>query len=114
MQLIHSGCGCFCWALPLFFLLLVGAVFGLLSDETQIWLGDLRVVLWCRVFCLFVPFLCGLLPCTWPQCYVLSFCFYASTPVRTEPRATSAKPEEKNMCMLPLPMAQERQVAWKP
>ena len=30
--------------------LFVGAVFGLLSDETQIWLEDLRVVFWCWVF----------------------------------------------------------------
>ena len=49
-----SRCGCslstaavvvFCWAWPLF---AVGAVSGLLSDETQIWPGDLRVVVfWC-------------------------------------------------------------------
>ena len=41
MQSIHSGFGCFCWAWPLF---CCWFCVGLLSDETQIWLGDLRVV----------------------------------------------------------------------
>ena len=77
--------------------LFVGAVFGLLSDETQIWLGDLRVVL-CRGFfvCLLVGFrFLWIAACTWPQCYVLHLAFTASTSVRTEPRAISAIPEEK-------------------
>ena len=41
MQSIHSGFGCFCWAWPLF---CCWFCVCLLSDETQIWLGDLRVV----------------------------------------------------------------------
>ena len=136
----HS-CGCFYWALPRFLLCCF------VSDETQIWLGDLRVVL-CGAVC----FLFGCLLCMWiaalymatvlctecvlvtlsfespmrehtvlctirslaqALCYDLaraekakdgkkntvlcteSFCFYASTSVRTEPRATSAKLEGK-------------------
>ena len=73
--------------------------FGLLFDETQIWLGDLRVVV-CR----------GFFPCLfWLFLLFVDFCLYmatvlctalaiiASTSVRTEPRATSAIPEEKKI-----------------
>ena len=72
------------------------AVFGLLSDETQIWLGDLRVV-WCGASVSFVclirmwiaaPYM-ATVSCTY------SFCKLASLFFRTEPRATSAKQEKK-------------------
>ena len=73
------------------------AVFGLLSDETQIWLGDLRVVL-CGAVCFLLVWLVRM----WIAAVYMatelcteSFCFYASTSVRTEPRATSAKLEKK-------------------
>ena len=44
-----GGCGCCCWALPLSFWLCFLCLFGglLSDDETQIWLGDLRVVGFC-------------------------------------------------------------------
>ena len=72
-------------------------VFGLLSDETQIWLGDLRVVLCGAVCFLFVCLLCMWIAALYMATVLCteSFCFYASTSVRTEPRATSAKLEEK-------------------
>ena len=47
-QFIHSGSGCFCWAWPLFccvWFVLLWFAFG----ETQIWLGDLWVVVCCFV-----------------------------------------------------------------
>ena len=57
---------------------------GLLSDETQIWLGDLRVV-FCGAGCC-VVLLCGLLLwyMTTVSCTFLTF-LYASLSVRTEP-----------------------------
>ena len=86
-----DGCGCFCWALPLS-LLVVCFVFlvGLLSnDETQIWLGDLRVVGVCGHVCVRCCQVCD-------HCVIyVSFLLDASLSVRTEPCATSAEPEEK-------------------
>ena len=52
MQSIHSGIGGLCWAWPLSFCWFCVC---LLSDETQIWLGDLRVVV-CRRLLVFVCF----------------------------------------------------------
>ena len=56
----------FCWAPAPFW---VVAVSGLLSDETQIWLGDLRVVC-CGAVCSVL--LCGLLLMYTTTCHVCS------------------------------------------
>ena len=83
----------------------------LLCGETQIWLGDLRVVLVVVVLLFFVclwfrddlpKFLDHTCPCT-----LLLFIAYAI--VRTEPSATSAKPEEKKVSSLPIPSQLERE-----
>ena len=96
MQLIHSGFGCFCWALPVFCWFCV----CLLSDETQIWLGDLRVVVCGCCLCfvvvpLFVDY------CSYTAAVLCTFlAFTIFTSVRTEPQATSAAPEKKKGCLL--------------
>ena len=81
----------------------VGAVSGFLSDETQIWLGDLRVVgfgVSCVSFVMVSAF-CGLLLVHGHGVMATVLCtvsaLTASTSVRTEPRATSAVPEEKKI-----------------
>ena len=78
-----------------FFVVFGLCCFGLLFDETQIWLGDLRVVVCCQAFGWLVPLFVNL--CVYMAtalCTALDS--FASTSVRTEPRATSAIPEEKN------------------
>ena len=66
MQLIHSCCECFCWALPLFLLL---CLVCFLTKRKSGWgiCGSSGVVPLCL---LCVCFGCGLLPRIWPQCHV--------------------------------------------
>ena len=68
MQLIHSGCGCFCWALPRFLLL---CLVCFLTKRISGWgiCGSSGVVPLCF---LLVWFGCGLLHRIWPQCHVHS------------------------------------------
>ena len=93
MQSIHSGFDCFCWAWP-FFLFCCWFCVCLLSDETQIWLGDLRVVVCGSLFVFFWLFPLFVDCCTYTATVLCTFlAFTTSTSVRTEPQATSAAPE---------------------
>ena len=101
-------CGCFCWALPRSLLLRCFLVCG----ETQIWPGDLRVALVFGVFrlCFFVW--CNVdLPFSRTKCVPVQQLFTAYAIVRTEPSATSAKPEEKKWAHSPRRMKVNRSVA---
>ena len=69
--LANRFCGCSVWALAPFFVVLwcFAVCFAVSAGETQVWLGDLRVV----VFVWFLWFLCVVfidLPAQW-TCYVL-------------------------------------------
>ena len=94
MQPIHSGLLVFVGPGPFPCCFCVGPF----SDETQIWLGDLRVVAWCfLVFWFLIGCFSALVDCCSYMATVLCtfLAFTSSTSVRTEPQATSATPGEK-------------------
>ena len=84
---------------PLFFCCVWFVLLWFAFDETQIWPGDLRVVVCCFVVFWLIPlFVDYCMYMTTALCTALES--FASTFVRTEPRATSAIPEEKKIVLV--------------
>jgi len=82
----NRSCGCFVWALaPFLFVWCFAVCFAVFSGETQVWLGDLRVVVFGWFWCLCV-FLIDL-PAQMDMMCPCTKAFLASAHVRTEPLA---------------------------
>ena len=93
----NRSCGCFVWALAPFLLVWCFAVcFAVSSGETQVWLGDLRVVVfgWFWLLCVFLIDLPAqmdmICPCT--------NAYLAYAHVRAEPLAQHRPHSRKKKC----------------